>query len=376
MKRVAVYRHQLFKLSETFIHAQTRYLSQFAPIFAGREIIGDVPAGSETHIVVKSRRPADRIAGWRHSLFADPEPLVRPLKTCGVSLIHAHFGVEGVFALKLARRLGVPLVTTFHGFDATINTRALVKSGKPGWIRYGLQRKRLAAEGARFICVSRHIQKKVLALGFPPDKTVLHYIGVDTQNIRRTSEAAPGQRIIHVARLTEKKGTRYLLDAFAIAAAALPAAELLIIGDGPLRSDLERQTADLGLSMRVKFMGAQPRRIVLEEMENSSVFCLPSVTSASGDTEGLPIVLLEAAALELPAVTTLHGGIGEAVIEGETGFLVAERDVAALAERLVRLLNDDDLRSRMGKNARQNVVQNFDLSEQTAKLEEIYASCL
>jgi len=155
-----------------------------------------------------------------------------------------------------------------------------------------------------------------------------------------------------------------------------PNAELVIIGDGPLRPELESFTYSLGLEERVHFIGVQPHTEVLKWLAKASIFCLPSITARSGDSEGLGMVLLEAAAMAVPMVATRHGGIPEAVVSDLTGYLVPERNAKALAERLIYLLEHDVVRKAMGQAARLMVEEKFNLLQQTKKLEELYKGLL
>ena len=290
-------------------------------------------------------------------------------------MIHAHFGPDAVYALPLARQLGVPLVTTFHGFEVTTSASALLRSGSPYLINYLLFKRQLARYGALFLCVSEHIRRHALALDFPEARTRLHYIGIEAP-VGDAEAASASLNILHVARLVEKKGTAILIRAFAAVKARHPKATLTIIGDGPLRATLEALATGLNVAGSVKFLGALPNAVVLDHMRNAAMFVLPSVTAASGDTEGLPITILEACALGLPIIATRHGGIPEAVRDGETGLLVPERDETALADAVDQLLGDQAVRSRLGAAARAHVRQHFNLQRQTAALEAHYAALL
>jgi glycosyltransferase involved in cell wall biosynthesis len=295
-------------------------------------------------------------------------------------LIHAHFGVEAVYGMELAERLGVPLVTTFHGFDATLTRAELLRSRKPTWIQYLLRRSELSRRGALFIGVSKFILAQLERLGFPAEHTRLHYIGVDPDAFgaspARDESAERPLVILHVARLVEKKGTVYLLEAFARIAAKHPNAALVVIGAGPLRESLARRAAELHVDTRVRWLGALPHAEVREWLQRAAVFCLPSCTAASGDAEGLGLALLEAAASGLPVVATLHGGIPEAVEDGITGYLVPERDAGSLADVLDALLASASLRRRMGDDARRFARTRFDLHLQTRALERLYEGVL
>lgn len=372
MRGVLIYRHQLFKASEVFITQQAQAMERFTPIFVGRKKLGVSPRGFN----VVSLEESPLYNHIRLILLRDSRVFLELVKQYKPKLIHAHFGVDGVYALELAHSLGVPLVTTFHGFDVTRTTGSLLFSGRPSLINYVVFRKRLAAQGALFICVSEYIRNRLINLGFPVDRTITHYIGVDTAAIRPQQECPQSKVILHVARLVEKKGTQYLIHAFSRVVRKCPDTQLVIIGEGPLRPQLERLAISAGLQQQVIFLGARPHSEVLNWMSKASVFCLPSVTSRSGDSEGLGIVLLEAQATGVPVVATRHGGIPEAVIDGITGFLVPERDVEILADRLIYLLENRDERRKMGRAARSMVEEKFDLKRQTAKLEEIYEGLL
>jgi glycosyltransferase involved in cell wall biosynthesis len=182
--------------------------------------------------------------------------------------------------------------------------------------------------------------------------------------------------ILSVGRLVEKKGMEYLIKAFARIAGEVPEARLEIAGDGPLRPSLERLTSDCGLSARVTLRGSLPHRAVATSMQNASIVCQPSVTAADGDSEGLPTTVLEAVATAKPLIGTRHGGIPEVVVDGATGFLVPERDVPALANRLLLLLKNAELRKRMGEAGRRRIEEHFDLRKQSRRLEEIYSETI
>lgn len=371
MPDAVIFRHQLFRPSEPFITQQAESLTGFRPVYLGRTRHGEPPEGASSRALVdlERYRPFRRrlwqvltrdVTAYRE-LLGDREPRI----------VHAHFGVEGVYALPLAKELRVPLVTTFHGFDATTSLVSLLCSRKPSWIQYARLRPSLARHGDLFVCVSDFIRERVLALGFPEARTVTHYIGVDPRSAFPPQESEHPM-ILHVARLVEKKGTRYLLEAFARLHARIPEAELVIIGDGPLRASLEALAARRRIGHRVRFLGSRPHREVLERMASAWLFCLPSVTASTGDSEGLAMVFLEAAMHSVPSVGTLHAGIPEAVESGTTGYLVPERNPVALYEALLELLEDSEKRSSMGAAAKRRVESRFDIGLQSSRLEAIY----
>jgi glycosyltransferase involved in cell wall biosynthesis len=278
-------------------------------------------------------------------------------KRFGADLLHAHFASGGQTAIPLARSMGVPLLVTIHGADITI-------SGTPAKYRP------LMDAAARFICVSEYIRERALKAGFPAEKLIVHYIGVDRTQFPPIASMPP-TGVIFVGRLVEKKGCEYLLRAMRIVQRSHPECTLTVIGDGPLRRELEALARFLNL--QCCFLGAQPSAAVCHHLTRSRVVCVPSVTATNGDTEGLPIVLAEAQAMGLPAVSSVHAGIPELVESGTTGFLLPERDYKGMAEALSTLLSDDALWFRFHRAAIDRVAHQFDLAKQTDILERIYS---
>ena len=367
---VAVYRSQLFRPSETFITEQARHLASYRPVMVGREVHGPVPRGIEAWVPPRW----GRVRRGAFTLVSRPDAYSGYLRERGARLVHAHFAPDAVAIRPVARRLGVPLMVTIHGFDGAMGSLRLLASGRPAWIRYAVSRRALARDCALIVCVSDYLRDRVLAQGFPRDRVVRHYIGTDLEALAgpyplRDRDAPI---ILHVARLVEKKGTEYLLRAFAKARDVSPEARLVVIGEGPLRARLEQLTRELGIGQAVQYLGAQPHPTVLDWLRRASLFALPSVTAGNGDSEGLPISIIEAAAAALPVVATRHSGIPEAVEHGTGGLLVGERDTAALAAALRDLLADRELRERMGRAAHALVAARFDIRVQSAALESLY----
>jgi colanic acid/amylovoran biosynthesis glycosyltransferase len=367
---VIIFRNNLFRISEPFITEQAEHLRRYQPLYLGRLRFGDPPVEATSLALQDSSgwTTLPRIA-W-HTLTRDPAAYRRLLQRRRPALIHAHFGTDGVYALPLAQQLGLPLITTFHGFDATLSTAALLSS--PAWMNYPLFRRRLARQGDLFLCVSSFIRDCVLALGFPEQRTLLHNTGIDCEAIRPRDPAAESPMIVHVARLVEMKGTAYLIRAFAALPQRHRNVALVIIGDGELNRMLRKLAGCLGVADRVQFRGALPHRQALEHIRNAAMLVLPSVHTSTGRVEGLGMVLLEAAATGVPVVASCVGGIREGILDRQTGLLVPERDADALCTSITTLLDEPATRHRMGLQARGFVERTFDLRVQNAILENHY----
>jgi len=287
-------------------------------------------------------------------------------------LVYAHFAPDGYAAMELAEQLGVPLVTALHGYDVTMTDQAMARTrlGR----EYLRGRTTLQKKAALFVSCSAYVRKRGLAMGYPAERTIVHSIGVDVERFRPPIVPRREKLVLFVGRLVEKKGCGILIEAMAGVEHRMPAAELVVIGDGSLGLDYEARATALGL--RCRFLGTQPGHVVREWMARAAVFCVPSVVAASGDAEGFGIVFIEAQAMGLPVVSTLSGGIPEAVRHGETGLLVTERDPQALAEAILRLMLDDELWQRYSVAGRKHVVNHFNLTRQTAQLEDRFAQVL
>jgi colanic acid/amylovoran biosynthesis glycosyltransferase len=369
---VAIFRSPLFNASETFVQAHGEGLERYRALFVGLEDKGHARPGLEHRRIFA----ASRWESLALRLLGNGGAMARRLADRDVRLVHAHFGTDGLLALPIARQLGVPLVTTLHGYDVSVSTARLLASGRLSWMRYALLRRRLASAGDLFLAVSEAVRQRAIAGGFPADRTITHYLGIDLATPFREPKAPEPGRILHVGRLVEKKGTKTLLDAFAGLRERRGDCRLIVVGDGPERIALERQAAMLGIAAAVAFRGTLSHDETLAEFARAWVLAAPSLTGRSGDAEGLPTVILEAAAAGVPTVATFHSGIPEAVVDGRTGFLVAENDSRALAERLEQVLGSLELRTGFGAAARFLAADRFDRRLQSARLESLYDGLL
>ena len=364
---VIIFRDALLPLSETFIRAQKECLSRFNGIYSGCRLVGGIDLWDSPAIVVNQsafgrvEEVIFRSTGWAPRLAAK-------LKKYSPVLLHAHFVPDGATALPLTRQMNIPLVVTFHGYDASLSSESFRESrwGR----RYLRDRNILKREAAGFIAVSDFVAVKLRAQGFPAEKIQTHYIGVDTAKFTPDPKIKRDNTVLFVGRLVEKKGCELLIRAMESVQAQMPNAELVIIGDGPLRETLEQQ-AKASLC-RFRFLGAQPQESIGSWMKQARVMCTPSIVATSGDAEGFGIVFIEAQASGLPVVSFASGGIPEAVAHEECGYLAEEKDWRQLAYYIATLLQHNDLWERFSRAGQERVRQCFDLKKQTVKLEAIY----
>jgi glycosyltransferase involved in cell wall biosynthesis len=359
-----VYRDRIVPRSEAhFLRRQYVGFRHLAPIWIGcRTDAGLADLGVEA--IMLGRRGAagalDRLA-FKQFGRIPPAPDLAALQP---RLIHAHFGRGGALALPIARALGLPLVVTFHGGDAT----------KDGPYRSRLfptifQRRcaALQREAALIVCVSEHIRAELLARNFPAAKLKVIRYGVEPEADGEMQQLADRPYLLFVGRFVEKKGVAHLLEAMRALESESAAVDLILIGDGPIAEALKRQASGL---KHARFLGWLPNDEVRRFMRGALALCVPSVAARSGDAEGLPNVVLEAMACAAPVIGSQAGGIAEAVEHGRTGFVVPQADPQAIAEPVRWLLRDPALRGRMGHAARDAATARFSAIAQSRLLED------
>jgi colanic acid/amylovoran biosynthesis glycosyltransferase len=366
--RVIVFCDHLLYPSETFIQAQASALREYEPVFAGSRRVPGLELSQEKVYLVNRGGPFARFHEIRFKLWGSAPGLAKQLEALRPILLHAHHGPNGLRVLPLASRLKLPLITTFHGSDITITNLRHYKTYL-GYRYYMANRGKLRASSATFLAVSKFVRHKLLEQGFPADKILLAYTGVDTVKFKPAStEDRP--IILFVGRLVEQKGAEFVIRAVSEVQRQLPEVELVLIGDGYLRQELEilaRQSL-----RRYRFLGVGTPGEVRDWMNRASMLCVPSVTMPSGEAEGFGMVCAEAQAVGKPVVAFNSGAIPEIIRHEKTGFLAAERDWQSLAHYLATLLKNAELRERFGRAGREVIVREFNLELCTRRLEGIY----
>jgi colanic acid/amylovoran biosynthesis glycosyltransferase len=349
-----------------------------------------------THYWAPTRSRARRLARYLRQIAArawsEPRPWLRTLDprlgrgALGLTLMyaaapqlrrdhydifHCHFGNAGETPALLRDCLGLRagLVTTFYGHDVGRYPRM---RGRDCYAR-------LFSRGDLFLALSASMQDRLVELGCPEAKLGLHHLGVDGDAITfrpRSIQLGETVRVACSARMVPKKGLEYAIRALAKLRERKLDVELHLVGDGPERRSLEALIGDLELHDRVKLYGeiSQPQSVRV--MERCHLFVQPSVTGSDGDEEGTPTAILEAMASGMPVVATCHSGISEQVEDGVSGFLVPERDVQRLTERLAELVLRPDLWPLLGRRGRHRVEADFDRGKQSSALLDHYRRVL
>jgi glycosyltransferase involved in cell wall biosynthesis len=279
---------------------------------------------------------------------------IRLLRKENFDLIHAHWLIPQAVSAVIARSLSgrhVPLLSTGHGGDLY---------GLRGKVMDGI-REVVFKRSTALTVVSQVMARDIVKTGASMEK--IHVIPMGTDLVHRfypgTGVRNPKQ-VLFVGRLVEKKGCRYLIEAWPTVIKNDSEAKLWIVGDGPEREKLQNRVRELKVGASVKFLGARAQTSLPDLYRSSGVVVFPSVVDRGGDREGFGLVPVEAMGCECAVVATDLPAMENIVKDGGTGLVVPQKDAASLANAISRLLDDQFLRLRLGQEGRLHVLKNFD----------------
>ncbi len=305
----------------------------------------------------------------RHGL--DPRTwtrLTREIKTSQPALLHAHDYKTNVLAVLLGRMFKRPVMTTMHGYVS--------RSGRLDFY-YRIDRWALRRMD-RIVAVSPDLLELSLRLGIASSKCVLIDNAIDVEQFARRQTVHEAKRRLGIAperlligavgRLSAEKGFDRLIEALARIAATAPDVELVIVGEGAQRPELERLIDERGIADRVRLAGYQANTI--DWFQAMDIFALSSLR------EGLPNVVLEAMAMEVPVIATRIAGVPRILEHEVNGLLVEPGDVEGLCHALRTLTANPTLRAQLARAGRQTVEQDFSFAVRMQKIRAIYEELL
>ena len=310
-----------------------------------------------------------RDAPWQISP-SEVKKLTGILEEVKAELLHIYFGHIAVHLQPLIRAWPRPSVVSFHGADVMVDLE------KPAY-RAATQQ---MLDAVRLVLVrSESLGRALINLGCSAGKIRLQRTGIPIEEIPFRTRVWPGDdawKFLQACRLIEKKGLRASLRAFAKFAVRYPAATFTIAGEGPLRSELGKVAAELGVADKVFFPGFVSQPQLRELFYQSHIFLHPSERGGDGNQEGVPNSMLEAMASGLPVFATEHGGIPEAIENGRSGILVKEGDDKALALALLESAENPEALTAIAHDGAETVRKKFQQAAQTRTLEDYYFEAL
>ncbi len=306
----------------------------------------------------------------RDGEYYHPYDLVDLLEKWGPALVHVYYGHKAVKYRRMLEAAGIPWLVSFHGVDVV----KFVKD--PGYLE---ELGRVFDEAQLVLARSESLLARLRELGCPEEKLRLNRTPVPLESIpykRREAPADGKWRLLQACRLIQKKGLFTTIKALPKVVERWPELKFVLCGTGPEEERLQKAVADAGLEQNVEMLGWVNQAQLLEQFDRAHAFLHPSELTKSQDQEGVPNAMVEAMAAGLPVVATQHGGIPEAVDDQKDGYLVPEKDSAALADAILKLLGDPETLGLFSENAAASVKAKFGFEEQIAALEACYAESL
>lgn len=306
------------------------------------------------------------IPSWLAGLYPINVPIIkymllRHIRYYKIKLVLAEYGTVAVHWMDVCKKAGIPLLVYFHGYDIT---------RKAELIRYHWAYKRLFKQAALYYSVSHAMTDQLIKLGADPEKIVYNPCGADMDRFKPVDAGANEPILLAVGRFCETKGPRKTIRAFAKALKEVPEARLRMVGGGELYFESRKLANELSIDKQVDFLEVLASEAVSREMSHARAFVQHSVTASNGETEGAPVAIMEAGATGLPVISTIHAGIPDIIINGETGILVEEGDIDGMAKAMIAMLKDPEKASEMGRKAHQHVQQYFSLQRNIRILTE------
>lgn len=287
--------------------------------------------------------------------------LLRSFHREKIDCVLAEYGVTGARALNVCKKLNLPLIVTFFGYE--ISAHHILE-----------EYRQLYAEMFKYasavVIVSQHMRQRLENLGCPADK--IHFSPSGPHEIFFDAEPAFSQKLfVSTGRFVDKKAHYYTILAFDRILKKHPDARLIIAGDGMLMNVCVNLVRYLQIEHAVSFPGVITLQEFAGHLAGARAYVQHSITALSGDMEGTPVAVMESSAAGVPVVSTRHAGIPDVVIDGQTGLLVDEHDVGGMAQAMLKLLEDRQLAAEMGARGREFILKNFSRQEHLALLSHI-----
>lgn len=281
--------------------------------------------------------------------------LTRTSRSDPPDVIYAHTGFMGLRLLPLKQALGLPMAVHFHGMDITLSDRS-----------YRRTLKRSLPHFDRIIVVGQWMVDRMIALGAAADCISVIPMGTPTGGAKPPSpQSKTGITFVSVGRMVALKGFDIVIEAFACVKGSH---RLVLVGDGPERPGLEERAARLNVADRVVFTGSLPQRDALEQIRQADVFTLHALDEPGGP-EAFGVVISEAMELGKPVIASRCGGLPDQVVDGQTGFLVEQKDIEGQAGAMQNLITQPQLRAEMGGAGQARVRAMFDTAHLAGKVE-------
>jgi colanic acid/amylovoran biosynthesis glycosyltransferase len=296
---------------------------------------------------------------------AQETAFMRSMKQHKIEVVLAQYGTTAHRIVKLCKHANIPLITHFHGYDASIH----------GVLESCNNYREVFAHSTFVIAVSVSMKERLIALGCPKDKLVYNTYGPSALFLDIKPQFSTDV-FIGLGRFVDKKAPYYTILAFNKVLEKYPQAKLVIGGKGELFEVCVNLIKYLKIENKVLLPGVLSKEQFSGYLGTSLAFVQHSVTAISGNQEGTPVAVLEANGAGLPVIATYHAGIPDVIIDGETGLLVAEHDVDAMAAKMMQLLENKELAIKLGQQGKENIKNNFTMERHLKVIDALIVAAI
>ncbi|MEM4314618.1 MAG: glycosyltransferase family 4 protein [Candidatus Pacearchaeota archaeon] len=372
MKTVLHLERKFTSKTETFIVNQINTIKNFNVIVATTKKLNNLNCDKQ---VIEPLKVSYISRTGKYLSNKTALSLFEAIKQFKVDIIHIHYLVDALFFLKLIDKFNLPKIVSCYGYDVSSFPNRFLGIGR-------LLLKKVFDKCDYFLAMSNDMKSDLLKLGCPKEKIIVHYYGTDVKRFYYPDRKYKNNskiKLLIVGTVEEKKAQHLVIMALSRIIKDYINIELHIVGgDGGYLSKCQRLVEKYNLGKNVFFHGFIPHNSneLLNFYKNSDIFLLTSITLNDNDKEGIPGTIVEAMANGLPVISTYHAGIPYIIENEKEGLLVKERDIDGIAYSIIRLIEDDKLREKLGKNAQKKALEELDLYKGTERLEKIYEKVL
>lgn len=290
-----------------------------------------------------------KLFNLNNRFLLEEEQLKHSFKSKRIDVVYIDFGTHAVSILNVCKDLNIPIIVAFLGYD--ISVHSVVSQHKVAY-------KNVCEYAYKILIVSKHMKESLVKLGCPEQKIIWSAYPPEDFFF----DAKPNyskNNFFMMGRFVDKKAPYYSILAFKKVVELYPDSKLTIAGDGPLFSICYNLVNYLKLSKNIEFVKKIDQKEAFTYYENSLAFIQHSIVATDGDMEGTPVSILEASLAGLPIISTYHAGIPDVVLHNETGILVEEHDVDAMANAMIFLIKNKDKAKEFGQKGKEFIEKNF-----------------
>lgn len=365
MKKVAIVSPDKAAYSETFIQAHKNIKAEVFYYYGGSlptalEGKGEL-ISKDKNLFSKLKRKFFLYFARLKNLTPSELALLNSFKRNKIEVVLAEFGPTAVQLLKVCQKLNLSLVPIFHGYDASVTQ--LLLQYKENYLE-------LFKYSKKVIVVSRPIESRLIELGCNMEKIIFNPCAPSDSFFQIVPTFKEPLSFVSIGRFVDKKAPYYTILSFEKVCSLYPEAKLYFAGDGELLETCKNIVRAFGLEKNIIFLGAIRPSEYKQLLSRVSGMIQHSIRAENGDSEGTPVAILEASAAGIPVVSTIHGGIPDAVIHNITGLLSNEHDVQKMAENIIELIQKSENVKIMGQAGRIHMQKNYCMSDHLKKIED------